>query len=265
MLGKRVITGVIALLCVLGALFLLPPILVVLLIGAIVVVGAFEWGRFVAPDSTAAGPVFALCLIPLLLVGELIILRVPDVSNYVLFASQIIWVVALVFLMRFPMQFSKPVTWLFGTLLLLATFVALVRLYRLGPGPALLLALLVVVWAADIGAYFSGKRFGRHKLAPSVSPGKSWQGVVGGLLLVALVAFLAGPIVGIDRQSAVLIALPVAMLSVLGDLTVSMFKRNAGLKDSGTLFPGHGGVMDRIDSISAAAPLFVLLWQFSGR
>ena len=117
-------------------------------------------------------------------------------------------------------------------------------------------------WAADTGAFVAGKLFGRVKLAPQISPGKTWEGVIGGLLTVAVLA-VAGAYL-FDARVSVLVpfCLAVACASIVGDLTVSMFKRNAGLKDSGNLFPGHGGVLDRVDSVTAAVPLFVfaLTW-----
>ncbi|HEX2139515.1 MAG TPA: phosphatidate cytidylyltransferase, partial [Woeseiaceae bacterium] len=123
---------------------------------------------------------------------------------------------------------------------------------------------LIIVWAADVGAYFAGKRWGRVKLAPNISPGKTWEGVIGGLFAVVVVLVLASrywvdlEALGTDIAAVVPFCLAVATLSIIGDLTVSMFKRNAGLKDSGRFFPGHGGVLDRIDSVAAAAPLFTL-------
>jgi phosphatidate cytidylyltransferase len=123
---------------------------------------------------------------------------------------------------------------------------------------------MILVWGADIGAYFSGRAFGKRKLAPQVSPGKSWEGVYGGLLLCLLLTLA----LGIYQQWAVaqLLAglfgtLVVVLISVVGDLNESMFKRNAGVKDSSNLLPGHGGILDRIDSLTAAIPVFaVLLW-----
>ncbi|EGH28284.1 phosphatidate cytidylyltransferase [Pseudomonas syringae pv. japonica str. M301072] len=121
-----------------------------------------------------------------------------------------------------------------------------------------------MVWAADIGAYFSGKAFGKRKLAPKVSPGKSWEGVYGGLV-VSLGITAA---VGVSRDwtvaqfiAALFGAAVIVFISVIGDLTESMFKRQSGVKDSSNLLPGHGGVLDRIDSLTAAIPVFaVLLW-----
>jgi phosphatidate cytidylyltransferase len=131
----------------------------------------------------------------------------------------------------------------------------------------LILAVMVLVWGADIGAYFSGRRFGKRKLAPQVSPGKSWEGVFGGLLTTLLIC--VG--VGIYREWSFFSMLlgmfgtvAVVMISVVGDLTESMFKRQSGVKDSSNLLPGHGGVLDRIDSLTAAIPVFAALLLLSG-
>jgi phosphatidate cytidylyltransferase len=123
---------------------------------------------------------------------------------------------------------------------------------------------MVLVWGADIGAYFSGKAFGKKKLAPRVSPGKSWEGLYGGLAASLAITLVVGLQQGWSTLS-VLLALAgaalVVLISVVGDLTESMFKRQSGIKDSSNLLPGHGGVLDRIDSLTAAIPLFAtLLW-----
>jgi len=141
-------------------------------------------------------------------------------------------------------------------LVLVPLYNALIALYL--ASPAILLGAFVIGWAADTGAFFAGKTLGRVKLAPSISPGKTWEGVIGGLVTVSLLAAVGA--YWLDARITVLVpfCLAIACASVVGDLTVSMFKRTAGLKDSGTLFPGHGGVLDRIDSVAAAAPLFAL-------
>jgi phosphatidate cytidylyltransferase len=133
----------------------------------------------------------------------------------------------------------------------------------LGQQPWLLLSLLAIVWIADTGAFFVGRRFGRHKLAPTVSPGKSWEGVAGGLACVLLyVAVLQGTGAAaggpLDGAAGWLLALTLTALSVQGDLFESMLKRQAGAKDSGTLLPGHGGVLDRIDALTSTLPVAAL-------
>jgi len=133
-------------------------------------------------------------------------------------------------------------------------------------GPWLILLLLLIVWAADTGAYFFGKALGEKKLAPRISPGKTQAGLVGGLISAPLVALLAAwlmPIDGIGPFPLVLLSVVTALVSVGGDLMISMHKRTAGLKDSGSLLPGHGGILDRLDSLLAAAPFFALGWLVS--
>jgi phosphatidate cytidylyltransferase len=120
------------------------------------------------------------------------------------------------------------------------------------------LILLAIVWSADIGAYAFGRLLGKHKLAPTVSPGKTWEGVGGGLVSASAVGALASPMLDVPALELALLAAVTAAGSIVGDLTVSLFKRNAGLKDSGHLLPGHGGVLDRIDSLTAAVAVFVL-------
>jgi phosphatidate cytidylyltransferase len=181
----------------------------------------------------------------------------PESTAVILKVGLVWWFAALIWAFFYPTPITRPVGWICGALVLVPAYVALVSLYSLRP--SVLLFALVIIWAADIGAYFAGKSFGRIKLAPRISPGKTWEGVIGGLAAVVLVG-VAVRLYWLEIDVAVIIpfCLAVATLSVVGDLTVSMFKRSAGLKDSGRVFPGHGGVLDRIDSVTAAAPLFAL-------
>jgi phosphatidate cytidylyltransferase len=125
-------------------------------------------------------------------------------------------------------------------------------------GAWLLLFVLAVIMAADVGAYFAGHRWGRLKLAPRISPGKTWEGVIGGLALSALVAWGGAVLLGWPVFTVIPLALGAAAFSVVGDLMESLLKRHSGLKDSGQILPGHGGVLDRIDSLTAGVPMFVL-------
>jgi phosphatidate cytidylyltransferase len=129
----------------------------------------------------------------------------------------------------------------------------------------LLLFLLVLIAAADIGAYFGGRRFGRRKLAPRVSPNKTWEGFWSGVAAAGCAAVVGGWLLGKPLLPWVAVCVAVALVSVVGDLVESMFKRQAGLKDSSSLLPGHGGVLDRLDSLSAAGPMFLLGLLLLGR
>jgi phosphatidate cytidylyltransferase len=156
---------------------------------------------------------------------------------------------------------------LFGLLILLPAWAGVVWLRAQEHGLWMLLGLAVLVFGADIGAYFAGKAFGRNKLLPAVSPGKTREGLLGGMLLSLSLALAAMLYLGWGLQSIVLGlagAALVVLISVVGDLTESLFKREAGLKDSSNLLPGHGGVLDRIDSLTAAIPLYVGVWLVLG-
>jgi phosphatidate cytidylyltransferase len=182
----------------------------------------------------------------------------PAVYRVVLWASVVWWVVALVWLCRFPTRIPTTVNVACGMLVLVPAWLALARLLYSDMGAQWLLFVFVLVWAADIGAFFVGRAVGRVRLAPRVSPGKTWEGVLGGLVTAAAAAFAGALWFGRPVFGFVALCLAAALGSVVGDLTVSMFKRHAGLKDSSDLLPGHGGILDRIDSMMAAAPLFVL-------
>ena len=179
-----------------------------------------------------------------------------DNTRLLLLAALVWWLSALLWTFAFPTPIPLLLRWVCGALVLVPLYAALVLLYHTDPW--LLAFALLLVWAADIGAYFAGRQFGRVKLAPAISPGKTWEGVIGGLILVVLLTLARSVWVETDLMVFVPFCLGVAGVSIVGDLTVSMFKRTSGVKDSGTLFPGHGGMLDRIDSLAAAAPLFAL-------
>ena len=157
-----------------------------------------------------------------------------------------------------PRRFPAALVAVAGVVSLVPAWLALSRVHAMTPGPWPLVLVIALVVAADMGAYFTGRLLGRHRLVPRVSPGKTWEGLAGGLV-AALVVALVASVAGLPLPAGVVpAALMVALISVLGDLTVSMFKRDAGLKHSGRLLPGHGGVLDRIDSFCSAAPAFAL-------
>ena len=252
MLKLRVITSVIALVIIGVVLFVIPPQYAELVIGLLILAGAWEWSAFLELSSNLWRG-FYTALVAVALWG---VWYAPEHTASILLLGLGFWFFAFLFALRYPLPIAKALRWISGLLVLVPLFAALLMLFRLGVD--YLLFTMFIVWAADAGAYFAGKQFGRVKLAPAISPGKTWEGVIGGLTLVAALA--VG--VGLWRDLNIAVFLPfclgVAALSVIGDLTVSMFKRTAGVKDSGTLFPGHGGVLDRVDSVAAAAPLFAL-------
>ena len=250
---QRVITAVVALLLLMFVLFAVPPWVVQVVITAAVLAGAWEWSAFL--DTSGNGIRFTYVAG----IGALLaaVTFAPGVDAVLLFeASMVWWLLALVWMFFYPTAIPVAVRWLVGAIVLVPLYLALVVLYQ--AGPVTLLFALLVVWVADSGAFFAGKTMGRVKLAPSISPGKTWEGVIGGLVAVCLLILLRSVWVETDLRVFVPFCLAVACLSIIGDLTISMFKRNAGVKDSGTLFPGHGGVLDRIDSVAAAAPMFAL-------
>lgn len=191
-----------------------------------------------------------------------------EVICYLLSISVSWWALALLWVQGYP---SSAVLWgnryvlgLMGWLVLIPSWVALAYLHSLANGAWLILLVVMTVATADIGAYFSGKMLGKHQLAAAVSPGKSWEGFLGGLIACVLLALLVAWAVDFSqwRQLLVIIVLS-ALASVVGDLVESMVKRHRGIKDSGNILPGHGGVLDRIDSLTAAVPVFTLTIIFS--
>lgn len=264
MLKQRIITALLLLPIALGGFFLLEGLQFALFIGAVITLGAWEWARLAGLDGQLQRCLFAV-LVALLCAG---LLLTPWLAWPLLGLAVVWWLVATLLVLSYPQSShlwaSRPVRLLIGLVVLLPAWQGLVILKQLPQGNGLILAVMVLVWAADIGAYFSGRAFGRRKLAPQVSPGKSWEGVFGGMLLCLLLTIALGyyqqwPFG--QLSGALLGTVVLVLVSVVGDLNESMFKRQAGVKDSSNLLPGHGGILDRIDSLTAAIPLFaVLLW-----
>lgn len=261
MLKARMLTGLVLMSGFLLALFFLPDVHWALLMLFFIVMGAWEWGRLagfpVKSQSFFVGVILAMGM-----------LLLPDTWGGVLSAWRphiVFWgmvVAALFWLLLVPWWLfarrkvaHKPVLALAGMLVLMPAWMALVYLRKTNPW--LVLVVVMVVAIADSAAYFSGKAFGRHKLAPEISPGKTWEGVIGAVIAVALFGLVLCVVFHISLWLMVGLLILMA-LSVVGDLFESLLKRQAGLKDSGDVLPGHGGILDRIDGLTSTLPFAAL-------
>ncbi len=263
-LTQRVFTAAILAPLAVAGILALPTSYFAMLMAAVILAGAWEWAGLVGWASVR-GRLSYLAVFVLALLGGEWLARSATGLGIVLGAALVWWLVALGLVWHYQAQGGlgpgpKWLRGLVGWLVLVPPWVSLVSLHgRTGYGGVLVLTLLVLIWSADIAAFFAGRRWGRRRLASHVSPGKSWEGVVGGLLAVLAVAVVSGVLLELADGQLLLflvLCLATALISILGDLTESVFKRQVGLKDSGRLLPGHGGVLDRIDSLTAAAPLF---------
>jgi phosphatidate cytidylyltransferase len=242
------------------------PRLTAAVLGVALLAGAWEWSAFLALRGTGR-------LLYVLVLGLLAVLAnryTAALGAFVPLMEVAVawWLIALAWIVFAPSRASRGAAALAGVLVLVPTWLALVRIdARWTHGAQWTLFVLGLAFAADIGAFFTGRRFGRLRLAPQVSPNKTWEGVLGGMLLALVVAVAANAWFQLPWQGFLPLCLAAAAFSVVGDLTESLLKRHVHLKDSGRLFPGHGGVLDRIDSVTAAAPVLALglIWLGVGR
>jgi phosphatidate cytidylyltransferase len=257
LLIQRFVTGAIFGIVVVAAVLLLPTPAAAGVLALLFVAGAWEWAGL-ARLSLPLRALYAVAFALLMLSGAWWADDHGTVTS-LLVVAMIGWVLALVAVLTYPRRLPLGLVGVAGFVALLPPWAALTYLHQATEaGPALVVTVFAIVWSADSGAFFTGRALGRHKLAPNVSPGKTWEGVAGGVLFAGVVSGVAGYVVGLPVGTLVGIGAATALVSVLGDLTVSIGKRNVGVKDSGRLLPGHGGMLDRIDSLTAAAPVFVL-------
>ncbi len=270
MLKQRVITALALVTGLLVALLWFPQWAWLGLVSLICTVGAWEWGGLTEQgDATRAGYALGAGALVLALgfggglggfAGQTWILVLAYLSSIVL------WFVFVPMWLRRGWGVGAHAAMLVGIVVLVPAALAMAQL-RAVDATFMLLA-LVLVWVADIAAYFSGRAFGRHKLAPSVSPGKTWEGVFGALIGVMVVGIIGYTLMFSQTPSVITLFWLVPFLaaytglSIIGDLLQSLVKRKAGAKDSGTLLPGHGGVLDRIDSLTSTLPVagLILVW-----
>jgi len=270
-LAQRLVTAAVLIPLALAGLFLLSNPAWAFASGAFMIVGAWEWGRLAGLGSRGrsgyAGALSALGAAWWLADGSVPLASSLALTRWILIGAVAFWVfAALPWILRGWHLRGKWLLCLVGTCVLVPAWISAVRLQV---EPSRLLALMGAVWIADTGAFFVGRKVGRHKLAPRVSPGKSWEGVAGGAVCVALYGGLLGALVpgllpGGHSWYGLLFLETVLLLSIVGDLFESWMKREAGVKDSGRILPGHGGVLDRIDSLTSALPAAAAMMLLRG-
>ena len=283
MLKQRIVTAVALLLGLLALLFSGSAPLFLLFVLLAFVVSALEWLRLCEVEGALARWACVVGLLVAMLVSLVWVPAVdgslwragvavsPPLLQFAMPVAAGFWLSAFALVITYPRwqlhADNKIIRLLIGSALLWFAWLSIVYLRGEPEGPLLLLYVISVVAASDVGAYFSGKAFGRRKLAPAASPGKSWEGFAGGCLAAVLVAIGAqqlGPFSIYPATLFVLVGLVLALASVVGDLFESVVKREARVKDSGTLLPGHGGVLDRVDGLVAALPVFVCVHLLLG-
>ncbi len=265
MLKQRILSALILVPLVVLAVLRLDLSGFALLAAGAVLLGAWEWASLIPLRSLVARMVFVLVAFAAVVItwqfaqNELLV-------NSILWGAMGGWILILFWITtpelgRVKTPAHAVMKFILGIAVLVSAWLALVVLHsRPDEGPRWVLFLLFLIWFADSGAYFAGRQWGKTKLAPQVSPGKTWEGVMGALTVCTLFAAGFGHYIGLRGAvlaSFTLVCLVTVMFSIAGDLLESLLKRHHGVKDSGTMIPGHGGVLDRIDSLLAAAPVFV--------
>jgi phosphatidate cytidylyltransferase len=257
MLRSRVLTALALALLLVGAILYSPPALTAAILGLILIIGAWEWSAFLSVTT-----LWRLCYVLLLAVCGVAALRFllyPARFEATMRLAVVWWVLALLWIGLAPQRVGRLAAAIAGVLALLPTWMALIHIdSHWNRGAQWTLFVLALSFAADTGAFFVGRQFGRLPLAPLVSPKKTWEGVIGGMLLALAAGAFGAVWFGQAALRFVPLCLAAAAFSVVGDLTESMLKRHVHLKDSGRLFPGHGGVLDRVDSVTAATPIMTL-------
>lgn len=263
------LTALVLLPFALWGIFALPTPWFAGVLGIVILLAAWEWAPLAGIQRTSSRWAWlALVVVAMAVIGGAV-----DASILPVLAVGVVWwLFTLGLLIRFNAT-GHPGSALIpakgvpaGLVLLVPAWSGLVWLHSGEAGSWMVLLVLILTWAADIGAFFAGRAFGQHKLAVRISPGKTWEGVAGGAILALIAGYgmvLVVDLPGPGGQYYGLLVIMTVIFSVVGDLYESMIKRRAGVKDSGTLLPGHGGMLDRIDSLTATATLFAagLYWH----
>ncbi len=260
-LAQRSITALVLAPLFIWAIFAMPKHYFSYLLLAFVALGALEFSRLIKINQLAGRILFTVFIVGCAWIAN----NHGGNLQTLLYVSIAWWFLNLFWVFSYPNNAqawfgSGIIRVMNGVMLLVPMWVALVNL-QAQHGASYFLLLMALIWGADSGAYFVGIKFGKHKLAPKVSPGKSIEGVMGGVIfaLIVMIVFLQTQAIDSEKYlSYLVLAIIVSSVSVLGDLFESLFKRESGMKDSGQILPGHGGILDRIDSLTAAAPFFLV-------
>jgi phosphatidate cytidylyltransferase len=283
MLKTRIITAVVLLAVFIPILFYSPTIILSLVVSIIISLASWEWGRFIWGVDSRSAIYYSLLMQTLLVIliygiqlsNLEIVVKLNDLLMATLWFSIIFWITAVPFILSRKLQFSVKNNTQFlaiaGVIIFISDWYAFTLLRD--KGLWVLLSVFMIVWTADIGAYFTGKKIGKHKLAPQLSPGKSIEGAIGGMVAVCIlgIIFYAGNLSSsnffniIGQQYSWLILIPLSIflagMSIVGDLFESQLKRLSNMKDSSGLLPGHGGVLDRLDALLPVLPIAALCIQ----
>jgi phosphatidate cytidylyltransferase len=276
-LKQRIITAIILALIFITATVFLSSFSYSLFVTIVVLAASWEWCAFIGLAKQVAKVSYLATLGSMIIALYFFLGIVPEslvINSYragiILGLGILFWVLTFFMLKGYPSNSdrwnNKSKIALMGLMALIPTWVGVVQIKYLNPQGFLLLGMVVMVAAADIGAYFVGKRIGKNRLAPSLSPNKTWEGVLGGfaacllvgILLIWLLHSYLITLSNVQILILVLLSLVVTLFDVIGDLLESMLKRNRDLKDSGKILPGHGGILDRVDGLLAVTPIFVL-------
>lgn len=274
MLTQRLLAAIVLIPIVILCLFFLPLLGFAFVVLVICALAAWEWTQFLAIKSLKTRYLFTFIIsISIVFVYYFAtnIVEHTIIFKVILLCSLVWWGVAFILVVSYPhstnLWKSKIIKILLAYFTLLPFFVGMVELRSIAyfnnsyQGAFCLLYVLVLVWATDSGAYFAGRTFGKYKLAPKVSPGKTIEGFLGGVILSLIISIIVyfSHYFPISFFNLIMSSIFAIFASVVGDLTESMFKRDAKIKDSGHLIPGHGGILDRIDSLTAAVPVFAAI------
>jgi phosphatidate cytidylyltransferase len=258
MLGQRILTAVGLVVVLALVLVVLPRDFALVALGLLILAGAWEWAQLAGLSGPLLRSVYVLACAGAMAGLWDVTAQIADFER-VMLLTMLGWIPLFGWIVFAPQWRATALAAVAGLWALVPTWLALSRLYlQEGHGRELVVFVLLLAWAADIGAYFAGRRFGRIPLAPFVSPNKTWEGVLGGLVAGFLVALAGRAWFDLPPLAFLSLCIAAVLVSVVGDLLESMFKRQSGLKDSGNLLPGHGGMLDRIDSLTSSVPLVAL-------